>query len=132
MDKIIYKLPIPSTALWKDVEFEERMQRTFALICEYESETEENKVVLTLLFEQVLAFKATHDWACGIEIIQKAYSKVTDFGNTKWLEEIKNNLELNERDATDLSHLGIYFDDGYAYEFICQGFRSETELKPYD
>ncbi len=132
MDKLIYKLPFPSTALWKQAVFEERPSRTFALICEYESDSEENKLVLTLLFAQTEAIKATYYMACSLEFVQNAYDKVVDFGKTSWLEEVRNNVAEEQRPTRNLRHLGIYFDEGFAYEFICQEFRTDTALEPYD
>lgn len=128
MNKTIYKLPVPSTALWKSPEFQKRLGRECALVCNYEEEENETDVKLTLIFEGVEAFKATYYKACSLVLVQNAYSKVVDFGETTWLKEIKSNLIENEVEETDLFHLAIYFDDGPAYEFICKKFRVE-EIK---
>lgn len=132
MDKLIYKLPFPSTALWKRAAFEERPARTFALICEFESDTDENKLVLTLLFDQTEAIKATYYKACSLEFVQNAYDEVVDFGKTAWLEEVRTDVAIMERPTLNLRHLGIYFDEGFAYEFICQEFRTDSTLEAYD
>lgn len=131
MIKTIYKLPVPSTALLKDPIFEERIKRTGALICEYESETEDKIVILTMVFENLAAFKCSYYGAQGSEM-SNAYSKVINFGLSKWLIEVKDNLMRYEMDSKELSHLAIYFDDGPTFEFICRGFRTETELKSYE
>lgn len=130
MSKTIYILPVPSTALLADPVFEERIRRTCALICEYDSEKEEKNAVLTMIFEDLAVFKCSYYGAYGSEM-HNAYDKVLDFGASEWLKEIKGNLAQYEINNAGLKHLAIYFDDGPAYEFICRGFHTEIELKPY-
>jgi hypothetical protein len=126
MNKKLYKLPFPSTSLLTDPVFEKRVKRTCSLICKYEGSTEDKIDVLTLLFEQVETFRCTYYKACGQYVID-AYDKVIDLGETDWLKEIKSNLLQNGGTADNLTHLMTYFDDGPAYEFICRGFKAETE-----
>ena len=131
MKKTIYELPVPATALFNIPEFQVPIPGKCVLICEYESETDENmKVVLTMTFGRVEAFKCTYYMACSFEMYD-AYAKVVDYGNTEWLEEVKTNMSEADLDTQSLSHLAIYFDDGPACEFICEEFRAETELKSY-
>jgi hypothetical protein len=129
MNEVIYSLPVPSTALLKDPEFQKRIRRTCALVFEYENEVEENVVVVTIIFSKIEAFRCTYHMACSLEIVQNAYDKVIDCGNTEWLKEIKVNLTTSRQDIPNLSHLAIYFDDGPTYEFICQEFFVEKEFK---
>lgn len=131
MAKVIYNLPGPSTSLLHSPVFEERAKRTCAIICEYESESEENSFVLALIFEGIEAYKCIYYNAVSLQLIQEAYDKVVDFGESRWLAEIRSNLNKSDADATNLSHLSIYFDDGPAYEFICRDFRTENWLAPF-
>ena len=125
MNKIIFTLPIASTALWKSPEFQKRLGRDCALVCNYDDEETRATTILTLVFENVEAYKTTYFKACNLEIVRNAYDRIIDCGITIWLKEIQNNLALNGSEGLNLSHLAIYFDDGPAYEFICKNFRVE-------
>lgn len=124
MNKIIFTLPVPSTALYESPEFQKRLGRECALVCDYEEETG-TIITLTIIFENVEAYKATYYRACDLEIVRNAYDRIIDCGITTWLKGIQNNLAINGSENPDLSHFAIYFDDGPAYEFICKNFRIE-------
>jgi hypothetical protein len=111
----------------KSPEFQKRLGRECSLICEYEDEETQNNSTLTLIFDKVEAFKVTYYKACNLELIQNAYDKVISCGNTKWLQEVKNNLVTNGANTNDLLHLAVYFDEGPSYEFICGNFRIEKQ-----
>src|ERR671939_1384407 len=119
MSQILWKLPVPSTALLRSPIFQVLLKRSCALCCEYEDD-DGYIVSLNLLFEGVEAFKCTYYRACTAEMITTAYDKVVDVGATEWKAEIKESLIRSEQDITGLVHLMIYFDDGPCYEFICR------------
>ena len=127
--KIIYKLPISSTALFSSPEFQKGFRRNCALVCRYESINGEGETKLTLKFEGVEAFKCTYHRAVNSKIIQDAYDTVIDCGHSLWFGEITGNLLLYDEVISNLSHLAIYFDDGPCYEFICRSFITELEKK---
>lgn len=128
MKKTIYELPVPSTSLFNIPEFQVPIPGECVLICEYERESDKKRVVLTMTFDRVEAFKCTYYMACSFETYD-AYDKVVNYGNTEWLEEIKTNMSEADLDTQGLSHLVIYFDDGPSCEFICEEFHAEETIK---
>jgi hypothetical protein len=130
MAKDIFDLPVPATSLLDAPEFHERLGRTSEIICEYEEEGDSAQIVkLSLVFENRYAMRITNGFACDIEMLNLTYAKVVDLGETSWLKVVKSNLVANKGLSEDLRHLGIYFDDGCLYEFICESFRVSTELR---
>ena len=125
--KTIYTLPVPSTSLLNDAEFEMQLGRTCTLSCEYEHQGEINNV-LTMFFDGVEAFRCTYYRAVSLDLLE-AYDKVVDLGETEWLRDLRNNLTECKMDATSLSHLATYFDDGPAYEFICRAFHTDIKTR---
>jgi len=125
MNQIVWKLPVPSTALLQGCVFQKLLRRTCALTCEYEGD--EGRVVsLTLLFDGVEAFKCTYYRACTVEMIRSAYDKVVDVGSSEWLSAVRDQLATYVgQNVDELKHLMIYLDDGPCYEFICRTFRVE-------
>ena len=83
---------------------------------------------LTLVFDGIKVSKLTNRLANDVEIIDKAYEQVVDFGQTEWLTHVKSNLAQNRTDSSGLRHLVIYFDGGTGLEFICTDFRTTTEM----
>jgi hypothetical protein len=130
MKRQIFELPVPATSLRSAPELHERLGRTSEIICEYEEEDDPTRVVeLSLVFENRYAVRITNGFACDIETLNIAYAKVVDLGETNWLKVVKSNLVLNKGVREDLRHLGIYFDGGCLYEFICESFRVFTQSK---
>ncbi len=95
--------------------------RKCSLSYEYESETNGSVVSEKLTFDDVESFRCTYYVACDVEMIQ-AYDRVLNLGRSKWLEQLKNNLDANKWNSSGLKHLRIFFDDGPCYEFICRSF----------
>lgn len=81
---------------------------------------------IRLSFERVEAFKCTYHYACTVEMVE-TYDRLTDLGETGWLDSVRRQLSGTGEDVDSLRHLMIYFDDGPCYEFICRGFRVEEE-----
>lgn len=124
MTQTLWTLPVASTALLSESSFEKLPGRVCALSSEYEDEND-NVVGLRLLFEGVEVFKCTYHAACTREMIETAYDKVVDLGETAWSAAVQEQLAGHGPEAAGLKHLMIYFDDGPCYEFLCRSFRVE-------
>lgn len=123
MNKILWTLPVPSTALLNGCTFEKLPRRTCALTCEYEDEGD-RVISLRLVFDGVEAFKCTYGEACTLEMIRTAYDRVVDLGSSEWLSAVREQVaSYGDRKVEELKHLMIYVDDGPCYEFICRNFR---------
>ena len=83
-------------------------------------------VGMRLSFEGVEAFKCTYHNACTVEMVE-TYDRLTDLGETQWLDSVRRQLSGTGEEIDSLRHLMIYFDDGPCYEFICRDFRAEVE-----
>lgn len=123
MNKTIWALPVPSTALLEGgPEFEKRPRRELALRMSYE--TDDGARAVVLVFEGVEALKITYDRARGKEMLE-AYDCLLDCGETSWLEELRGNLRHHGGNEEGLVHLMINFDDGPCYEVACRFHRLE-------
>lgn len=126
----IFVLPVPATSLRDAPEFHERLGRTSEIICEYEEENDPERIVqVSLVFKNRYAVRITNGFASDIEMLNQTYAKVVDLGETTWLKSIKSNLAAHKGVTEDLRHLGIYFDDGCLYEFICESFAVTTKSR---
>ncbi len=124
----IYRLPVTSS--WIDSpEFYQRLGRTCELKCEYAKGEESEPKQLSLVFNGCWGVQITYFCATDIEAINDAYDNVVDFGETEWLRKINKNLAISEWETGQLRHLGIYFDDGPLYEFICESFEAQEDGK---
>ena len=68
----------------------------------------------------VEALKCTHFPAC-LGVLPSSYGALVSVPDSPWLKSIRE-VVAKVRDATDLKHLAISFDDGPCYEAICQSF----------
>jgi len=93
----------------------------------YEYESDDEVVSQQMVFSGVEAFRCTYYKAVSVDIIKDAYDKVVDLEITDWLSEIVDRLTSARQNTSGLRHLAVYFDDGPCYEFICKGFRAETD-----
>jgi len=127
MPNEIYKLPITSS--WMDSpKLYQRIGGYCELICEYENRENAEITQFNLIFGRCWAVKFTYYVANDAALIPLTYDKVVDFGETDWLEKIKRNLAASIGLTVELEHLGIYFDDGPLYEFICESFHAEEQI----
>jgi len=129
--KVIWKLPVPSTSLLDSPQLHVLPKRCYAL--RLRSEGDEKDSLLTLSFENVVAYRCTHDWGCSAETIGRAYDKLVDYGSTHWLDEIASLVhQRDQKLSKKLKHLGIYFDDGPHHEFVCGDVRVAEGLTAPD
>ncbi len=126
MAEIIWKMSVPSTALFQSPKFSKCLGRKCSLEYSYEGEEDFSAIFENLIFDGVECFKCTYYRSCSLEM-REAYGKVIDVGNSRWLSEIKQNLLQAGENAESLKHLRIYFDDGPCYEFICRAFEVVSE-----
>jgi hypothetical protein len=119
----IYKLPITSS--WIDsARFYTRLWRTCELVCEYEEGQNSEARRLCLVFGNCWGVKITYFVAVDADLIPLTYDRVVDFGDTDWLRKINTNIAASQMKVEPLKHLGLYFDDGPLYEFICGSFET--------
>ena len=125
MNRILWEMPVPSSALTRGLSFAALLKRECELSFYVESEDGDKKT--GILFDGVEAYKCTHMTARGVEMINTAYEKLVLIDGSPWLEEVKaiSSAYYTKRQGTpkELVHLMICFDDGPCYEFICIGFR---------
>jgi hypothetical protein len=112
--------PTPSSGFREGVVFAALPQRVCDLSFYYEGASG-NWDGCVLRFNEVAAFKCTYMPALTSEMIESAYDKLIDMGNTAWLEEAAL-VQARRSRGVPLRHLRICFDDGPCYEFLCRGF----------
>ena len=115
-----WKLPVSSTSFLYDAKFQMEAQHYCTISCFFE--VGDDVATLRLVFGGCEGFRTTYMAACGSDIIKSAYDKVTDMGETSWLNEVRAACARRVPDSSLLRHLAVYFDDGPAYEFICRAF----------
>jgi hypothetical protein len=122
-DRILWKLPVPATALLGDGErFEVRAGREAAILFRHEGD--EQDIEGALVLEGIEALRITYLTASDDSMLV-AYGKLVDLGQTEWLRAVRDARLHNQYPVVPLRHLMIFFDDGPCYEFICQSFRVE-------
>jgi hypothetical protein len=127
--KVLFEMPVPSyTLLPGGPTIPMESGRRFVVRCDFENIESGRRERLSLVFDGIEAFKQTNYLACDIELIQKAYERVVDLGESEWLLKVRSNLAASRASTPgDLRHVGIFFDDGPSLEFICSEFRTELE-----
>ena len=120
MEKVIWALPFPSTAMLDSPLMQKllgkKLDVSFSL---QEDETEETRKFL-LSYSGVEAFKWTYLTSCSREMINSAYDKLVDCGDTEWLQECQEISARVDR-PRELHHYRIFFDDGPCIEVIGEG-----------
>lgn len=84
-----------------------------------DEETEETLSFL-LSYSGVEAFKWSYLTSCSHEMINSAYDKLVDCGDTAWLRECRD-ISARVDKPRDLHHYRIFFDDGPCIEVIGEG-----------
>jgi hypothetical protein len=129
MSEVLWKLPVPATALLEDATLETISKQVYALMCRYEG-IHDDIVTLNLRFHGVEAHRTTPWKSVTSEMITTAYAKLVRIEPSDWLAAVKRKLIGSKSNSDDLEHLMIYFDDGPCYEFICQSFSVEEHSEP--
>lgn len=121
--KTVLELPKPATSISYGPTFHQELGRSCTLCMEYD----DGKKSVVLVFEGVEAFKCAYQAAVDVSLVNAAYNKLVDLGETEWLQKTCSNLEAALSDASGLQHLAVFFDDDSAYEFVCRGFKALEE-----
>ena len=132
-----WELPVPSTSLLNEPTIEE-LRPGLVLNIEYEADSEFVKtpragiIRQRLFFEGVVAFKCTNSLLCDVEIINLAYDKLADLGQTEWLSSLQTQPEWLRKELSldAIRHVAIFFDEGPCHEFICRGISISEEFLP--
>jgi len=129
MNRTLWKLPVPSTAIIRGPFFKVLPKRQ----CEISFSTEaENggEQMTTLLFEGVEAFKCTYLTSLGSidhQLFREAYANLISLEDSLSLAEVRRSYrQYHARmpvPAKEPQHLMMCFDDGPCYEIICQDFK---------
>jgi hypothetical protein len=124
MSKILWEMPVASSALTRGPAFAALLKRQCEL--SFHIETDDGDRKAGILFDGVEAYKCTHMTARSLDMIENAYDKLVSLDDSPWLSEVKANsasyYTRRQGSLPDLQHLMISFDDGPCYEFICVGF----------
>lgn len=130
-----WELPVPSTSFVSGPDL--KQGRTSVLSWTYEGDSQfarppqEGMIRTDLRFEGVVAFKCTYGVLCGAGIINVAYNKLVDLGQTEWLTNLRHRSEGHYFISPEsLKHVGIFFDEGPFFEFICESVQVSTETVP--
>jgi hypothetical protein len=119
MKKEIWALPFPSSCLDIEPTILELPRRELELSFSlYDDDDQSCKFVVK--YFGVEGFKWTYLTSCDIEMIQSAYDKLIDCGDTEWLiscQEISTRMGKKE----ELHHFRIFFDDGPCLDVISVG-----------
>jgi hypothetical protein len=119
MWRIVWELPVASTAFLEGITFAKLLGRSCSLETSMEGAGTEMKQLL-FFFEEVEAFKCTY-YEARSPAMSDAYDRIIEYENSAWLTEIKAQLSRNVRVVTsNLKHYMINFDDGPCYEFVCR------------
>lgn len=124
----LWETPIPSSAFQQGVVLIQHPKRRLSLNFEYEN-SEYQLTKGQLVFYDVIAYRVIYLYGLTGEIINSAYDKLIDLGDTDWLKEIKkaSNHKFKEKGLDgNIKHYRICFDDGPCYEFICVSFEVVT------
>jgi hypothetical protein len=125
MNRVLWEMPVPSSALTRGPSFAALLKRECELSFYVESDDGDKKA--GILFDGVEAYKCTHMTARSVEMINTAYDKLVRLDDSPWLAEVKANSSAyytkRQGAPKELQHLMICFDDGPCYEFICIGFK---------
>jgi hypothetical protein len=122
MSEILWKIPVPATALINDPMFSQLPKHQCSLSFEIEDEENEGIELITLLFDGVEAFRCTYLAGLTMEMVNTAYGKLVNLYKTDWLQQIQQTSNERGRPFQELMHMMICFDDGPCYEFICRNF----------
>jgi hypothetical protein len=122
MSEILWKLPVPATALLRSPVFRSLPKRQCELSFDIEADDGETRV--GLLFEGVEAYKCTYLTSISAEMFNTAYGKLVKLGATAWLNAAMKVYSKPSQAPGELQHLMICFDDGPCYEFICTSFKA--------
>lgn len=122
----------PSTMAITEKRFLELPRRRCLLSLTFEQDDGTLRAI-QLVFEDVEAFKCTHRFACTQEMIESAYERVVDLGETDSLLKVKEPiiqfgleaLGKYKKNPATLRHVRVCFDGGPCYEFVCQSFSIE-------
>lgn len=122
----LWEMPVPASALTRGPSFSELPRRQCELAFHVEtSDGSEERVVL--IFEGVEAYKCTYMMSLDVRMIEWAYGKIAHLRDAPWFEDVRTSYtrycQNAQKEALDLQHLMICFDDGPCYEFVCGGFR---------
>jgi hypothetical protein len=128
MEQVLFKMPVPSYELLPGGPHINLGFSLTSIFCDYADPDSGAPSRLTLIFDSIETSKLTNRFANDVEIIDKAYEQVVDFGESEWLRHVKSKLAQNSADSSGLRHLVIYFDGGTGLEFICRDFRTTTEI----
>lgn len=130
MSEVLWELPEPSSGRTAGPEFIRLPMGKCELSLHVEDINTAEARRVVLLFEGVLSYKCTYQYAVSAKMIEAAYDKLVSLGATPWLAEVSEpylqHCKSSKEPPNKLQHLMIYFDDGPCYEIICASFREIT------
>ena len=125
MTHTVWEMPVPASAITRGPTFTSLPKRQCELSFYVEAETGDRKI--SLIFDDVEAYKCTYLAASSLEMIKAAYGRLADLDESLWLTEISQRTRgyytRIKKTPPPLRHFAIYFDDGPCFEIICTGFR---------
>jgi len=129
MNRTLWKLPVPATAIIQGPFFKVLPKRQCEISFSIEAEKGGEKTMV-LLFEGVEAFKCTYLASLGSinhQLFREAYANLISLEDSPWLTEVRRaRTEYHARmpkQPKEPHHLMICFDDGPCYEIICENFK---------
>lgn len=131
MFKTLWRLSAPPSAIIRGPFLNERPKREYRLEFTIEGLVGE-EVMVTLVFEDVEAFRCTHMKALrsvNAELRKQSYGSVVAIEDSLWFTQVRtayvSYCTSSRLTPKELSCLAITFDDGPCYEFVCGGFKTQ-------
>jgi hypothetical protein len=121
---ILWHTPSPSCGFVEEAALQVLPGRTCVISFTHEGRDDALETI-ALRFHDVVAFKVTYLHALPAEVIQTAYDRLVDVGQSPWLAEA-NAVAARSGDGVRRRHLRICFDDGPCCEFICKEHEVEV------
>jgi hypothetical protein len=120
----LWKLPVPASALLSGPNFAVLPPRRCEISFQFEGEHGEKRQAL--IFEAVEAYRATYLSSMDTNLINVAYGRLVDLGESTWLLEVRQRSAAYytklKQPPPHLRHMAICFDDGPAFEIIGSGY----------
>lgn len=122
MNKVIWSLPMPSANLMEAPLLQRLPRKVLVATLVFQEESEERFVIH---FCGVEAFKWTSLSSCKKEMIDSAYDKLIECGQTEWLLECQE-ISARVEKPKSLHHYRIFFDEGPCLEVIGESVSVES------
>jgi hypothetical protein len=132
MNKILWKLPVPATAIVRGPFFNVLPKRQCEISFSLETESGEDEMT-SIVFVGVESFKCTFLASLGSidnQLLRESYGTLISLEESQWMTEVgeccSKYYSLSLKQPKIVQHMMISFDDGPCYEIICEDFKKSS------